>query len=179
MKTGDLIVFKGQGLIYRILSRILKWKRPDWDGWGWHVAIAVEYHKGKGWMIAEALAGGVKYSWLKGLGLSVADAAGVNSHGRLFYCSTYKCDYRVISHFTRSIHATELRRLIADDIGSKYDVLAYLWTALQIFMLWFPRILNNRYTCWEFVFWICRELGKPIQPLMKYPNIADIEVGNE
>ena len=150
LKTGDIIIFKGKGLLFEVLGRLLKWKRPDYDRFGWHTAIVVEHHKGKGWMIAEALAGGVQYSWLDN-----------------------RCEYRIVSIFTRRIYATELRRVIADGIGCKYDVWAYLGTAWQV-LFGGGRWVNDRYTCWEFVAWVCRKLGKPIQPMGKYPLITDI-----
>jgi len=170
IKTGDIIVFEGRGFLFRVLGRLLKWKRPDYDRWGWHTAIAIEHHNRKGWMIAEALAGGVQYSWLGGWSI-------MEDH-RTYAATTLRRQFRIVSHFTRHIYATELRRAIADSIGCKYDVWAYLGTAWQI-LFGGGRWINNRYTCWEFVAHISRKLGKPIQPLMKYPNIADLMVKGE
>jgi len=151
MKPGDIIEFKGRGIVFQVLSRLLKHFNPSWSRWGWHLAIAVEYHKTKGWLIAEAIAKGVTLSWLDNKTLA----------------------FRHYTWIDREVHATEIRRFIADRAGCKYDVLAYVWTAIQFFFPRFPRIIDRSYTCWELVAEFCREMGKPIQQLHRYPFITD------
>ncbi len=153
IKPGDILMFKGRGIIYRVLSLLLRMKRaPNWSQWGWHLAIAVEYHRNNGWIIAEALAHGVSLNWL----------------------DEKDSDFRVLRWLKRDVHSTEVRRWAASQAACKYDVLAYVWTAIQIFWPSFPRIIDRHYTCWELAFDWCRWAGLPIQPLHRYPIITDL-----
>ncbi len=155
IKPGSIILFKGKGFLYEILSRLIKMKHPEWDRWGWHMALVVDYHKSYGWMLAEAMADGVGYGWLK----------------------QKSSKWRVVN-WCGDVPAIEVRRFAADRMGCKYDVMAYIWTALQEIMPWFPRIVNNRYTCWELVYEFCREMGCAVQKPHKYPVITDIVKGD-
>ena len=160
MQPGYILIFKGQGFIFRVLSWLLKQFEKGYVAWGWHLAIAVEYHKQKGWLIAESIAGGVTLSWL----------------------DQKKQHFRSYKWFDQHIHSSEVRRFIADRAGCSYDVGCYFWTMLQYLVLHFlnhslPRVLNRRYSCWELIFEFCREMGKPLQPLHRYPLISDFMKG--
>lgn len=146
IKTGSIIVFKRSGLASSILAPILKLFRKDYDLYGWHTAIVVEYTP-KGWIIVESLANGVTYNYLKG-------------------------EYRVYNIIKQEVTTDELRQFI-EDHEYKYDILVYLFTALQVIFPKFPRIINRELTCWEFTAWACREFGSPVQPLDKYPLVCD------
>ena len=148
---GAILEFKGEGPVFNLLSRLLKWKYPGWERWGWHVAMAVEYHPKRGWLIAEAVGQGVSFGWLD-----------------------EKREYRVWNWFDKAIPAIRIREKAADLNRCSYDVFAYLWTALQILIPAMPRIVDNSYTCWEFVAYMCRELGKPIQDLHRFPILPEM-----
>ena len=155
MKSGDIIAFKGNGIIFRVLSFLLgrfdkDWREREWKPW--HLAFVVEYHRReKRWAIAEAVATGVKISWLDEI----------------------DNEYKVHSYFDKPILAIRMREFVADRLGEHYDIVAYIWTILQYFWPSFPRIINNRWTCWELAAYFCRVFGKPWQPLLRYPLITD------
>ena len=67
---------------------------------------------------------------------------------------------------------------MAANLDCGYDVAVYFFTMLQYLILHFfnhpiPRLLDNRYACWELAFFFAREMGKPIQSIHKYPVITD------
>ena len=71
-----------------------------------------------------------------------------------------------------------MENFIAEELHKGYDAAVYFWTVLQYFILHFfnhhiPRVLDNRYTCWELAFVFARERGKPIQSIHDYPIITD------
>lgn len=156
MLNGDIVVFKRQGFVSGVIGWLIQRFEKDWDGWGWHMAIAVEYHKTKGWLIAESIGKGVTLSWL----------------------DCYDRPFKSYNWFNKEISAYKIRRFLADRAGCRYDVSVYIFTLLQYLVLhWFnhplPRVLDRKYTCWELVFEFCREMGKPIQAPHKYPMITD------
>ena len=169
MRPGDIILFRGKGLVFNLLSPILGLLRPFpkitfpavygsnilfKTGRPWHMAFALEWHKKYGWIIGESIARGVTPTYL--------DKYIMNGNIPI-----------VIRWFDKSPRAIKLREFMAAHSDSKYSVLAYLWTALQVLIPWFPRIVTSRVTCWQNVFRMCRYCGKPIQELHKFPLITD------
>ncbi len=154
---GDIIEFKGSGLVYGILSRLIKIFDRSWDRWGWHVAF-VCYGTERNPTICEAVAGGVRLTSLNDL----------------------TREYRIHHWFGDDPpDPGEVGAFVVKVLNSKYDVAIYLWTGLQYVIrhLWnrrIPRLLDDRYTCWELVFHFCREMGKPIQSIHDCPMITDL-----
>lgn len=155
IQPGSIILFKGKGFLFQVLSRIIQLKYPWWDRWGWHMALTVGYFSEYGWMVAEATGIGVEYS-------SIDDK---------------KQPYRVINWCDDDISDHRVLTYVDSRLLCKYDKWAYIWTALQVLFPWVPRIVNRRYTCWEFVYEFCREMGHAVQQPHKYPMITDILKG--
>lgn len=66
-----------------------------------------------------------------------------------------------------------------EHLGKKYDVLAYPWTAIQylaraIWNHYIPRLLDDRYTCWELWAEYCEDFTKPMHSKRDCPMITDI-----
>jgi len=157
IQAGDILVFKRKGFVFGVLGWILKRFERSWDGWGWHMAIA--WKKGRfGYWILEAAAEGVRVN--------------------LISDKVMKTDVRIYRWLEAPPSDEDLEKFMADNFDYGYDVAVYLLTMLQYLVLHFfnhriPRLLDNRYTCWELAFWFAREMGKPIQSIHKYPIITD------
>lgn len=154
MKVGDIILFKGRGIGFKLLSRLIRLFEKDWDGWGWHMAYVAFIAPDGGALIAESVGRGIREASLP-----------TNREYRV-YTWLEDADRLKIQEFTNK------------HLGENYDVAVYLWTMLQYLVLHFfnhpiPRLLDNRYTCWEFVFLMAREMGRPIQSLHRYPFLTD------
>lgn len=172
IKLGDIIVFKGKGLVYTILGTILKLFERDWDKWGWHIGFLSREDPFYGWMVCEATADGVQENPLNDR-----------------ECRNY--------HWLDTPDQSKINRFVNKHLGEKYDVAVYFFTMIQYLLLrviegfqnrfipWhkftisFPRILDDRWTCWEVLFWFCRSMGKPIQESLghtatRYPMITDL-----
>jgi len=153
--VGDILVFKGHGVVFQLLSRFLKLFERDYDRWGWHMAYVS--HIDKDVFIAESLGSGVQINLLTDR------------------------EYQAY-HWLDKVDENKLTAFTADHLDCNYDVAVYFWTMLQYLVLHFfnhsiPRLLDNRYTCWEFVFLMCREMGKPVQALHTYPMLTDFLKG--
>jgi len=162
-KVGDIVEFKGKGSVHGILSRLIWLFERWWDRWGWHVAFICGYDNDRGPLICESVAGGVRVIPLR----EVAGGYG---------------EYRIHSWFEESPEQSKVDAYVESVLGAKYDVTIYLWTALQYLVRHLinrriPRLLDNRYTCWENVFFFCREMGKPIQAIYDCPMITDLLKG--
>ena len=153
MNRGSIIVFKGQGLVYEILSRLLKLFEPQWDRWGWHVAIAWEKVFG-GWHVLEATKVGVKIS---------------------FYDSVFlKTKAKGYTWLDKEPPYLEMDKFLQSVVGKKYDVAIYFWSALAIIIRHFfnhpiPKLLDDRFDCWELGAEFLADMGKPI--VSKYDTI--------
>ena len=149
MKTGDIVFFKGQGLMFRVLSTLLclfdsYWRKLKWKPW--HTAIAFQFAP-EGWYILEARAEGVilKYyedDWLK-------------EHTRAY---TW-----LDTHPTKE----QMQKLLDEYIGKPYDIAIYFWTSLAIILRHFwnhpiPKLFDDRWDCWELDAQGMSDLGKPV-----------------
>jgi len=175
MKVADIVEFKRKGFMSWFLGGLLKLFNPSWDGYGWHLAIL--WQPGyDGWYILEATGQGVRKNW---------------------YDRTYlQKNTRIWSWLDEAPLDGYMKTFLARHINKRYDVAVYIHTLVQYLLLraieWFqktfipwhkfnislPRVLNNRWTCWEIVFWFCRDMGKPIQESIgldytRYPLITD------
>lgn len=159
IQMGDILVFKRKGFVSGILGPILKLFKRKWDGWGWHMAIAWEEAQYKnGLWILEATGDGVR--------------VGLLSEDKL------KNEIRAYRWLDEPPSGEVMEKFMAENLDKGYDVLVYFWTLIQRGLLRvikhsIPRILNNRYTCWELVFLFAREMGKPIGDILDYPLLTD------
>ena len=156
-ERGDILVFRRKGFISGVLGWVLKRFEPWWDGWGWHMAIA--WKKGHfGYWILEAAAQGVKVN--------------------LIQEKVLKSDVRTYRWLDEPPSDEDLEKFMSENLNRGYDAAVYLWTMIQYLVLHFfnhsiPRLLDNRYTCWELAFLFAREMGKPIQSVHEYPILTD------
>jgi len=156
IKTGDIIVFKRKGFVSFVLGGILKQFERQWDGWGWHVAFASGFHDDNGWMICEALAGGVQENPL----------------------SNYQ-DYKVYHWFDEPLDQFKVNRFVAKHLGQKYDILVYPLTALAYLVRHYwgkpvPRLFDNSWSCWELVYYFADRMGKPFAESYDFPMVSDL-----
>jgi len=155
MQTGDIILFKGEGFLFKVLSGILclvdkEWRQRKFKPW--HVAFVSRFWDGQP-VICEALIGGVQENILD---------------DKREYKSYHWLEIPVDPHDFVDSH-----------LGLKYDVAQYLFTSLQYLIRHFwnrriPRLLDNSYTCWELVAEFVRDNGKPFQVIYDCPTINDI-----
>ena len=158
LKVGDIIVFKGDGSLYEVLSRALKLFEPSWDRWGWHTAFIATIKDGQIY-IAEALAKGVCVNPL----------------------STYsKREYRAYRWLDAEPDRDKVMAFVREHRGDHYDVLCYIWTFVQRLVLKLSRgkvklgyLKNDDYTCWEWVSFFCESFGKPWCEEINFPLLTD------
>ena len=157
IQGGDILVFKRKGFVSGVLGWLLKRFERSWDGWGWHMAIA----------------------WRKArLGYWILEAAGKGVRVNLIKEEVFKTDIRAYRWLDQPASGDDLEEFMAEELDKGYDAAVYIWTMLQYLILHFfnhsiPRLLDNRYTCWELAFFFVRKMGKPIQSIHKYPIITD------
>jgi len=87
--------------------------------------------------------------------------------------------YRIYRWLDRVPPQAKVDAYVESVLGARYDVAIYFWTTAQYLFRHFfnrriPRLLDDRYTCWENVFWFMREVGKPIQSIYDCPMITDM-----
>jgi hypothetical protein len=130
----------------------------DWDGWGWHVGIV--WQRGlSGWFILEAVGAGV----------------------RINYYEEATLNGRVRTHRWLEEEPAEekMNDFLAGHIEKKYDVAVYFWTALQYLVRHYfnrriPRLLDDRYTCWELAAAFYDAMGKPAHSKYDCPMLPDM-----
>ena len=143
-QLGDIVVFKRKGPVSFILGGILKLFEPSWDAWGWHVGFVSGHDDDKGWMVCEALAGGVAENPL----------------------SLYH-DYKTYRWFETPPEQFRVNQFLFHYQGKPYDIAIYFWTTLAvIFRHYFnrpiPKLLDERFSCWELVQEFTMDMNKPI-----------------
>jgi hypothetical protein len=146
-RCGDIIVYKGSGLIYKILSRLIKKiKEPEYDCWGWHMEPVI------------------------GQGLTVNAAFPRLKVSQLDPKREMKV-YRILAN-PPELKALEI--FVNDHVGKPYDCFVYLWTALWVLGLMKFRIVNRFYTCWENTFDAMEYFGIDLDKSdCKYPFLTD------
>lgn len=157
MKAGDILVFKGSGLVFEILSRLVKCFEQKWDRWGWHMAIVFQ-KESEGWYVLESQGNGVN----------------INFYSEKFLRENTCC----YEWFDKSPSKVKMGQFLIDYNGKSYDVAVYFWTAFQYLIRHFwnrriPRLLDDQFTCWELVFEFCEVMGKPIGSKYNCPIITD------
>ncbi len=160
MQRGDIVEFKRRGFVSWSLGGLLKFFEKDWDGYGWHTAIAWETAP-QGWYILEATPSGVKMNWYTNDNL--------NNHARVWRWFNEEPDSNLMSMFVHKY------------INKRYDVAIYFWTALAIIIRHYfnrpiPKLLDNRFDCWELVQEFTLDIGDPI--LSRYDVIIITDLIN-
>jgi hypothetical protein len=162
LKPGDILIFKRNANSWtsKVLSWALQLLESGWDRWGWHTGYVSKVLPDGTIIAAEALIRkGVKtimYPDLDSLG-----------------------NVRVYRWLDEpNMYALEV--FTEEHVECPYDLVCYFWTILQRILLQFsnhliPRKLNDKYTCWELVCAMARAMGKPLQPVSRYPLITDME----
>ena len=146
LERGDIIIFRGHGLVFSVLSKMLsifdkKWRRLQYKVW--HVAFI----SGKVlnlYTIGESVNKGVTEAWLN-----------------------ENADFKVYRWLDKEPPRYKIQKFLLDRAYSRYDLAIYLWTMLfylvrHYFNRPIPKLLDNHYSCWELVGEFCAEMGKPI-----------------
>jgi hypothetical protein len=86
---------------------------------------------------------------------------------------------RAYRWFDDGIQQEWLDRWVYAHCGLRYDVLIYFWTAIvylarAVWNRYIPRLLDDRYTCWELVMEMCEDAGKPMHSKRDCPLITDL-----
>jgi len=167
-KPGDVITFKGTGPAFSFFSALLcvfdgGWRKLTWKPW--HMGIAWSQLDDDGLLVLEATGEGVK--------ADRKPTAEVETK-----CRAYRWLDEPPSN-------TEMVDFFDSHINKRYDVLIYVWTTIQYLFRHFfnrrvPRLLDDRFTCWELAFEFCEDRGKPIGSKYDCPMITDfLRVVNE
>ena len=159
LKSGYIIEFRRKGFTGIVLGGLLKLFEPSWDGWGWHLAIAWEKGYQEGWLLLEATAGGVM-------------------------CNFYEDCF--LERNTRSWKwldeiptRAKKDKFFETHILRHYDIASSFWLVVQYLIRHYfnhriPRLLDDRFSCWELVFEFCEEMGKPIASKYDCPILIDL-----
>lgn len=157
-RIGDIFLTDGKGPVFTILSWLLGRFDKDWRKLKrkpWHVGFLTRSDKINGvisWRIGEARGeGGVQENRLTDL----------------------KNPYQVFRWFDTPPDEAKVGELMKKRCGDKYDPFwGYLFVILWFFIKWFPRIINRRWMCWEFLYYFCVQMGKPMDEEYEYPLIT-------
>jgi len=157
MQKYDIVIYKGNGPAFRVLSWVLGLFETEWDGWGWHMGFVCS--EGEDPDILEAVAGGVRRVPLS------------QSLGFVNGCRSY-------SWLEPLPDQDKAEEWITKHIGSRYDIQIYFWTVVQYLFRHFlnkriPRMLDDRFTCWELVFEFAEDMGQPIGSKYDCPILTD------
>ena len=161
MEKGNIIAFKGQGLIFTILSFLLSLFDKDWgrlQGKPWHLAIAWDKAY-DGWYILEASGQGVKINYFNNKFLKNMTRN---------YCWLDRVPTRA-----------EMNKFLKEHIGKKYDVAIYFFTSLAVIIRHYfnrpiPKLLDQRFSCWELVQEFTDAMNDPILSKFDVVIITDI-----
>ncbi len=151
-ELGALVLVKGEGFAFHSISFLLSlvnpsWRRRDWKPW--HTLFISGQNRYGSWQVCEALAPGIVVNPLS------------NYDGE---------DYRMYRWFDSQLDQAKVNLYVSTHLGRAYDVAQYFFTAIQYLVRHFwnrpiPRLLDNRYSCWENLFEFCSDMGKPIEQI--------------
>ena len=146
MKKADIIEFKRNGFVSKVLGNLLGLFERDWDKFGWHVGFAWEKVTG-GWYILEATSSGVSANY--------------------YHNGYLKKNVRYWEWFIDYPEQEVMGKFAHETVGKKYDVAIYFWTAVAIIARHYfnrpiPKLLDKRFSCWELVAEGCDDFDQPI-----------------
>lgn len=159
MKRGDIVVFRGKGIVFQILSFMLglidsSWRKRKWKPW--HMAICTTRNKRKG-------------------ATRIIEAVEPKVRERILYDNE---DYRAYTWLDKEPSEMAIYRWMQPYISKPYDKDAYAGTIFfSIRKKLFhrsARIVDDEYLCWEIADAFTRDFGKPLFPNNEYPLISDI-----
>jgi len=156
IQTGDILIFKGKGLVYEVLSRLIKLFDPTWDRWGWHTGFVVDDKV----TTCEALAKGVC----------------LNTYPISYFTPDNVRVYRV---FDNPPSKQKIDAFLTKHLGEKYDILVYPLTALAYIVRHYwhrkiPRLFDNSWSCWELTYYFADDMGHPIAEDYDFPMINEM-----
>jgi len=152
---------EGGGPVFKFINFILclvnkRWRKRLWKPW--HISVPVKKTM-TGWWVME----------------------GASPKSRIHWYSNEYIARRVRAYHWLDVVPNDetIQSFFASYIGKQYDVQVYWWTALQYLVRHFlnrriPRLLDDRYTCWELACEWAEANGKPMTSKYDCPMITDI-----
>jgi hypothetical protein len=162
IREGDIVVFQGDGLLFKVLSTALAWFDPYYQSTPkprkWHVGVISRYDLEDGWMVLEATGSGVQENPL------------------YIYDPQY---YQIYHWFDTVIDPVKRNEFLRNNLGKKYDSLAYVWVIIatlanRLLGLNIGRWQNNNMLCWEVLESFDEYMGKPMYKDYRTITISDI-----
>ncbi len=155
-KPGDVLVFRGGGILYEVLSRLIKrFKEPNYDRFGWHMSPIIKVQHSPYFLVTYIDA---QFPRLK-LAIVKPD-------------DQVRC-YRVLK---RPPTKAKVQVVIDRLVGRPYDFLVHIWTFFAFLLrpkVDVPRIINRFYDCWEATFEALDEWGVDVTHVYHYPWLTD------
>ena len=160
-ELGALVLVKGEGLTFRIISGLLSLLNPSWRKrkWKpWHTFFICGHDDSRGWLICEAL------------------GEGVCVHPLANYTSK---EYRMYRWFDSPRDQNKITDFVASHLGQKYDILVYPLTALAYLARHYwgrpvPRLFDNSWSCWELVYYFADRMGQSFAESYDFPMINEL-----
>jgi len=158
-QIGDVFMTDGGGPVFGVFSWILGRFEKDWRQLKrkpWHVGFLTRKEVINGvshWMVGEARAR-IQENPLESLK-----------------------NYQVFRWLDTPPDESKVRDFMKKRLGEPYDPFwGYLFVILWYFIKWFPRIINRRWMCWEFLYHFMTTFGKPMDEEFEYPMITRMMV---
>lgn len=152
----------GGGPVFGFFNALLsilysRWRKRDWKPW--HMSVPIQ-RVSDGWFVME----------------------GASPRSRIHFYSFEELDktkVRAYRWLDKKPSDELLSAFMTNYLGKQYDVEIYFWTALQYLVRRFwnrriPRLLDDKYTCWEFACEWAEANNKPFQSKYDCPFIIDI-----
>lgn len=169
IEIGDVIVFDGDGLLFKCLTKGLSCVDPYYKTLvedaktkkrtaPWHVGIITLYRKYEGFILTEATGEGIQNNPIN------------------IYDPSY---YTIYPWFKESLDKHNVLAWVTNYVGKPYDVKKYIWTIIGViaekkFHKNFGDWKNDSYLCWEVLTEFCSDFGQPIVNDEKTYTISDI-----
>ncbi|XUX01204.1 MAG: hypothetical protein TUN42_04240 [Dehalogenimonas sp.] len=141
--------FRGKGFWYRLLNPLLKWKRPEYNKYGWHVGFIREIVDG------------------------VPIVNGMGGHGPADDRLTDLKNVRVYRVFRRPPQQKKVDEWVADNRSCKYSNFTYVFTIINTLLNLHFRLWNNWFTCWTYLAHFLDDMGKETRDEKTYPLLTD------
>jgi len=149
IRIGDNVIFKRESkdVIAFLVSAFIKIFYPNWDRWGWHMAVIIERvalpHGEIDWKVLEA----------------TMPSARVNYLSNMNECRIYRW-------FNKPLDLDKIDAFVNKHLGCKYDIWKYLFTVTYgilryTFKINLGKWENDEYYCWEMVEEFNEQMGKP------------------
>lgn len=155
---GDNIVFKGVGSLYTVLSAILclkdkTWKARTWKGW--HTGYVVEVLPDGSIVTSQAV--NMKEGVCAVTYDSIADMGD---------CRIY--------HWLTALDQERISKYANDMNGAPYNPWAYPLTVITYLLNIQADLIVRAKTCWQNVADFNISMGRPMQPIDRFPMISNM-----